>query len=87
MYVNSDFAGNTIDRSSTTGILVKVYGNVVHWCVRKENTMATSLAETGYIAFSTAGKYACSWRNLLQSVDCDVENPMFCDSAAAISIL
>jgi len=34
-YVDADWAGDAIDRKSTTGYVIRMYGNVVYWKTRK----------------------------------------------------
>lgn len=36
-YVDADWAGDKIDRKSTTGYIIRVFGNVIYWKSRKRN--------------------------------------------------
>lgn len=87
VFVDADYAGDKIDRKSTSGTVVKLFGNVIDWSVKKQTATATSSAEAEYIALSAAAKSACAWKNFLESTGIRAETiPIFCDSLAAISI-
>jgi hypothetical protein len=49
-YSDSDWAGNAIDRKSTTGYCMFVNGNLVSWRSRKQHVTARSSAEAEYRA-------------------------------------
>jgi hypothetical protein len=49
-YSDSDWAGNAIDRKSTTGYCMFVNGNLVSWRSRKQHVTAISSAEAEYHA-------------------------------------
>ena len=38
-FVDSDWAGDSIDRKSTTGYVIKMFGNVVYWKSRKQSSV------------------------------------------------
>ena len=38
-YVDADWAGDCVDRKSTTGYIIKLFGNVIHWKSRKQGSV------------------------------------------------
>ena len=51
-YVDADWAGDKIDRKSTTGFIIQVFGNIVVWKTKKQNSVAKSSTFAEYIALS-----------------------------------
>lgn len=87
-YTDSDWAGNALDRRSTTGYCMFVGGNLVSWKSKKQHVVARSSAEAEYRAMASA---ACElvWLNsLLIDLGCPSSIPMnlFCDNQAAMHI-
>jgi len=54
IFCDADWGGDTKDRKSTTGLLVKLNGCVITWLSKKQPTVALSTAEAEYIAIATA---------------------------------
>jgi hypothetical protein len=54
IFCDADWGGDTADRKSTTGLLVKLNGCVITWLSKKQPTVALSTAEAEYIAIATA---------------------------------
>ena len=87
VYVDSDFAGDSLDRKSTSGIFVLHYGNVIDWVVKKQNCVSLSSCEAEYVALSTSGKEVLAWRNLFVELEVRIDTvPVYCDSNAAIAV-
>ncbi|CAN6727389.1 unnamed protein product [Malus baccata var. baccata] len=88
-YCDADWAGNAIDRKSTTGYCTFVGGNLVTWKSKKQTVIARSSAEAEYRAMAST---ACEliWLNGLL---CDLGVPttlpmsLFCDNQAAMHIV
>ena len=53
MWTDADWGGDTSDRKSTTGYVVKVGGNTISWATKKQQTVALSTAEAEYMALSS----------------------------------
>ena len=48
--VDSDFAGDNIDRKSTTGFLIRMFGNIIYWKAQKQKTVTKNSTFAEYIA-------------------------------------
>ena len=49
-YVDSDYAGDRMDRKSTYGSVFMLYGGPVAWTSRKQPSVSTSTTEAEYVA-------------------------------------
>lgn len=59
-YVDADWGGDTHDRKSVSGYIIKVFGNTVQWVTRKQNCVALSTTEAELIALCSAVQ-DCIW--------------------------
>ena len=50
--VDSDFADDNIDRKSTTGFVIRMFGNIIYWKVQKQKTVTKNSTFAEYIALS-----------------------------------
>ena len=57
-WADSDFAGDTSDRKSTTGWIFKIESNTVSWKSKKQKSVTLSTTEAEYLAASDAVKEA-----------------------------
>jgi len=53
-YSDSDFAGDTQDRKSTTGVIYFLGGNLITWASQKQKIVALSSCEAEYVAAAAA---------------------------------
>lgn len=53
-YVDADWGGDLIERKSTSGFLIKVYGNTIAWVTKKQNCVALSTTEAELISLCSA---------------------------------
>ena len=67
-FSDSDWAGDTNDRKSTSGYLFRVNGAAVSWRSRKQTCVALFLAEAEYVALASATQEATWLRQLLQDL-------------------
>ena len=87
-YTDADWAGNILDRKSTSGYFTFMGGNLVTWRSKKQKVVALSSAEA---EFRDMVKGLCEllWlRNLLTEVSFPPRSAMnfFCDNKATIDI-
>ena len=87
-YTDADWAGNILDRKSTSGYFTFVGGNLVTWRSKKQKVVALSSAEA---EFKGMAKGLCEllWlRRLLTEIGFGPSYKMklFCDNKAAIDI-
>jgi hypothetical protein len=73
-YCDADWAGDHDTRRSTTGTLIMVNNNVVHWASTRQPIVATSSAEAEYIALSNTAKEIKWFNNWLGEVNLLVPN-------------
>ena len=67
-YVDSDWAGNSIDRKSTSGCCFSMGSGVISLFSRKQSYVALSTAEAEYVtAFSASFEEVWPWK-LLSSI-------------------
>jgi len=55
-YVDASFALDKVDRKSTTGFLVKLFGDTLMWKNKKQGCVSTSSAEAEYVALASVCK-------------------------------
>ena len=87
-YSDSDWAGNALDRKSTTGFCVFVGGNLISWRSKKQHVVARSSAEAEYRAMASAACELIWLKSLLLDMGITSKTPMtlFCDNQAAMHI-
>ncbi|KAI0488794.1 hypothetical protein KFK09_028633 [Dendrobium nobile] len=87
-FSDSDWAGDPIDRKSTTGYCAFLGHNLISWQVKKQHTVARSSIEAEYRSLATAAADVLWLRRLLQEFDIHVNKPttIFCDNISAISL-
>ncbi|KAI0511112.1 hypothetical protein KFK09_011735 [Dendrobium nobile] len=64
-YADSDWAGDPLDRKSTTGYCCFIGDTLLSWCVKKQPTVARSSTEAEYRALATAATDIVWLRRLL----------------------
>ena len=87
-YTNTDWAGNSIDRKSTTGFCTFVGGNLVTWKSKKQSVVARSSAKVEYYAMAFAANELIWLKGLLGDLGFSHTQPMsmFCDNQAPMHI-
>lgn len=68
-YADSDWAGDGVDRKSTSGYVFKVLGCTISWSSKKQLSVALSSTESEYVALSSACSEACWLKKLCEDFD------------------
>uniref|UniRef100_A0A2N9IX43 CCHC-type domain-containing protein n=1 Tax=Fagus sylvatica TaxID=28930 RepID=A0A2N9IX43_FAGSY len=88
VFTDADWAGNPVDRRSTTGFLVFLGNNLITWASKKQPTVSRSSTEAEYRSLAV-GAAEVAWIRMLLS-DLHVflsECPLiWCDNTSAISL-
>lgn len=87
VFTDADWAGEKLDRKSTSGFIVKVFGCTVSWSSSKQQCVALSSTESEYVALAKGVAEGCWVKNLLNEV-CITCNcfRVFVDNLSAIHI-
>lgn len=87
-YTDSDWAGDKVDRKSTSGYVFKVYGNTVSWLTQKQPTVALSSTEAEYYALGMGICEAVWLRSLLKEIGhpCNSSTTIFEDNQSCIKV-
>jgi hypothetical protein len=87
-FSDSDWAGNAIDRKSTTGFCTFIGGNLVTWKSKKQTVVARSSAEAEYRAMASTACELIWLKTLLGDLGilCNVPITLHCDNQAAMHI-
>lgn len=87
-YVDSDWAGDKVDRKSTAGYVFKVFGCSVSWASKKQSSVALSTTEAEYVALSLAASEACWLQYMLKDFKLGerVKVKLFEDNQSAIKV-
>lgn len=87
-YTDADWAGNPMDRRSTSGYFTFVGGNLVTWKSKKQKIVALSSAEAEFRGIRNGLMEVLWLRGLMSELGLVSQNTcqLFCDNKAAISI-
>ena len=86
-FVDSDHAGDTVDRKSMSGYMVKLDDALVMWGSKKQSTVAISTCEAEYYAMTPASQEVISISRVMKEIGMRgkfVGVPMRSDNQAAI---
>lgn len=86
-YTDADFAGDRIDRKSTSGTCQFLGGSLVSWSSRKQTSVALSTAEAEYVAAGSCCTQILWMIQTLKDYDLEFHKvPIMCDNNSAILI-
>ena len=87
-YSDSDWAGDTERRKSTSGYVFMFGGAAISWCSKKQATVALSSAEAEYMAVCAATQEAIYLRALLKDLGHEQTTPttIFQDNQGSIAM-
>ena len=86
---DASFADNTIDRKSSQGYAMKLFGGFIAWRANKQDTVTTSSTEAELLALSQTAKEAIYMSRLLIALRLEIEEPLTieCDNRQTIRLL
>ncbi|XP_004292800.1 PREDICTED: uncharacterized mitochondrial protein AtMg00810-like [Fragaria vesca subsp. vesca] len=87
-YTDTDWAGNSLDRKSTTGFCTFVGGNLVSWRSKKQTVVSRSSAEAEYRAMASTACELIWLKGLLSDLGSPTRQPisLYCDNQAVMHI-
>ncbi|WZY94075.1 hypothetical protein YC2023_066404 [Brassica napus] len=87
-YCDADWAGDKVDRRSTTGYCTFIGGNLVTWKSKKQKVISCSSAEAEYRAMLKLTNELVWIKGILKHLEIEQSTPMtmHCDNQAAIHI-
>lgn len=87
-YADADFAGDTDDRKSTSGIIFMLNGGPIHWKSKKQSSVSLSTTESEFISACDAAKDAVHLQMLLNELGFIQPHPIqiYEDNQATIKI-
>jgi len=85
VYVDADFAGDSITRKSTSGLLMMMGKTPTSWFSKLQHCVSTSTAEAEYYSLSECAKHSLWYKNLLNELGIKINNvKIFVDNKAII---
>ena len=86
-YSDSDYAGDRVDRKSTSGTCHFLGRSLVCWSSKKQNCVSLSTAEAEYIAAGSCCAQLLWMKQTLKDYGINMKNvPLYCDKKSAIKI-
>lgn len=87
---DASFADNTLDRRSSQGYAMKLFGNTIAWRANKQDTVTTSTTEAELLSLSQAAKEALFTGRLVKELSIRLENKplqLLCDNIQTIRLI
>ena len=87
-FVDADWAGDNVDRKSTTGYVMRLFGNVIFWKSRKQGSVTKSSTFAEYVALSEAVSEIKLIKDILEIFDIENKKPVkiYEDNSGALNI-
>ena len=87
-FCDSDFAGDVVERKSTSGYVFRFCGGTISWSSKRQSVVAKSSTEAEYIAMSRAASEAVWLRYLLKDLGFEQTGgtTMFVDNVSAVAL-
>jgi hypothetical protein len=87
---DASFADNTLDRKSSQGYAIKLFGGLIAWRASKQDTVTTSTTEAELLALSQVAKEAIFTSRLLKELQVALSDPIItikCDNTQTIRLV
>jgi hypothetical protein len=86
---DASFADNSLDRKSSQGYVVTLFGGPIAWRASKQDTVTTSSTEAGLSALSQTAKEAIFLSRLLKALTLHLNRPLTiqCHNRQALRLL
>jgi transposase InsO family protein len=86
---DASFADNTIDRKSSQGFIMKLFGGPIAWRANKQDTVTTSSTEAELLALSQTAKESIFFSRLLKALMLRLDDPLIiqCDNRQTLRLL
>ena len=87
---DASFADNTLDRKSSQGYIIKLFGGLIAWKANKQDTVTTSTTEAELLALSQVAKEALFTSRLLRELKINLSNSLItinCDNQQTIRLI
>ena len=86
-YCDADYAGDKLERKSTSGACQFLGEALVSWCCRKQNTIALSTTEAEYVSAANCCSQLIWIKNQLEDFSLRYTNiKILCDNTSAINL-
>ena len=86
-YCNVDYAGDKVERKSTSGSCQFLGQALIEWSCRKQNTIALSTNEAEYVSAASCCSQVLWIRNQLEDYSLRYTSvPIFCDNTSVINL-
>jgi hypothetical protein len=86
---DASFADNQIDRKSSQGYIMKLFGGPIAWRANKQDTVTTSSTEAELLALTQTAKEAIYLSRLLRALTLQLDEPLTiqCDNIQTIRLM
>lgn len=87
---DASFADNTLDRKSSQGYVIKLFGGLIAWRASKQDTVTTSTTEAELLALSQVAKEGMFTSRLLKELQVKLPNStitIHCDNVQTIRLV
>ena len=89
-WTDASFADNTVDRRSSQGYVMMLFGGAIGWKANKQDTVTTSTTEAELLALSQGTKEALFSLRLIQEIGVQLDEPhvqVWCDNTQTIRLV